>query len=185
MDSHMTCEVYGNVGHSGNDCPETHEEAAFINNGFRQPLGNNGWNNQSRPQGNSNFNSNYNLNQPSFKDLVLGQAKINENITKKLMYNDKMLENINSQIESLSSAMQNQLSFNKMIETKNLQIAAAIPDDLILGKPPGNPRIPSKICRSMNEERSCVTDQKCQTLAKGKSVVIFKFKIFKTNISKI
>ena len=59
MDSHMTCEVYGNVGHSGNDCPETHEEAAFINNGFRQP-GNNGWNNQSRLQGNSNYNSNYN-----------------------------------------------------------------------------------------------------------------------------
>ena len=34
MDSHMTCEVYGNVGHSGNDCPETYEEAAFINNGY-------------------------------------------------------------------------------------------------------------------------------------------------------
>jgi len=48
------------------------------------------------PQGNSNYNSNYNLNQPSFEDLVLGQAKINENITKKLMSNDKMLENINS-----------------------------------------------------------------------------------------
>ena len=46
MDSHMTCEVYGNVGHSGNDCPKTHEEVAFINNGFCQP-GNNGWNNQS------------------------------------------------------------------------------------------------------------------------------------------
>jgi hypothetical protein len=28
-------------------------------------------------------------------------------------------------------------------------------------------------------------DQKCRTLAKGKSVVIFKFKIFKINISKI
>ena len=23
MDSHMTCEVCGNIGHSGNDCPET------------------------------------------------------------------------------------------------------------------------------------------------------------------
>ena len=34
MDSHMTFEVCGNVGHSGNDCPETHEEAAFINNGY-------------------------------------------------------------------------------------------------------------------------------------------------------
>ena len=45
LDSHMTCEVYGDVGHSGNDCPETHEEAAYINNGFCQPQGNNGWNN--------------------------------------------------------------------------------------------------------------------------------------------
>ena len=44
IDSHMTCEVCGNVVHSGNDCPETHEEAAFINNEFHQP-GNNGWNN--------------------------------------------------------------------------------------------------------------------------------------------
>ena len=44
MDSHMTCEIYGNVGHLGNNCPKTHEEAAFINNEFCQP-GNNGWNN--------------------------------------------------------------------------------------------------------------------------------------------
>ena len=34
LESHMTCEVYGNVGHLGNDCTKTHEEAAFINNGF-------------------------------------------------------------------------------------------------------------------------------------------------------
>ena len=25
MDSHMTCEVCGEVRYSGNDCPETHE----------------------------------------------------------------------------------------------------------------------------------------------------------------
>ena len=129
MDSHMTCEVCGNVGHSGNDCPKTHEEAAFINNGFRQPSGNNGWNNQSHPQGNLNFKSNYNLNQPSFKDLVLGQVKINENLTRKLMSNDKMLENINSHIEGLTSAVKNQMSFNKMVETQLAQIAAAIPID--------------------------------------------------------
>jgi hypothetical protein len=117
MDSHMTCEVCGNVGHSGNDCPETHEEVAFINNGFCQP-GNNGWNNRSCPRGNSNYNSNYNSNQPSLNNLVLDQVKISENITKKLMYNDKMLETNNSLIESLSSAVKNQLSFNKMIETQ-------------------------------------------------------------------
>ena len=65
MDSQMTCEVCGKVGHSWNNYPE-------IRNGFRQGK-NNGWNNQSRPQGgNSNFNTNYNSNQPSLKDLVLG-----------------------------------------------------------------------------------------------------------------
>ena len=123
----MTCEVYGEVGHSGNDCPKTREEASYINNGFRQS-NNNGWNNQSCPQGgNSNFNSNFYSNQPSLKDLVLGQAKINENIAKKLMYNDKMIENINSRLENLSSSVKNQLSFNKMIETQIAQIAAAIP----------------------------------------------------------
>ena len=74
MDPHMTCEVCGDVGHSRNGCLETHEEAAYINNGFCQPSGNDGWNNQSRPQGNSNYNSNYNLNQPSLKDLVFGQV---------------------------------------------------------------------------------------------------------------
>jgi hypothetical protein len=36
MDSQMTCEVYGEIGHSGNDCPETCEEAFYINNVFRQ-----------------------------------------------------------------------------------------------------------------------------------------------------
>jgi hypothetical protein len=42
------------------------------------------------------------------------------------MINDKMLENINSKIESLSTSMENQLSFNKIIETRISQIAAAI-----------------------------------------------------------
>jgi hypothetical protein len=127
MDSQMTCKVCGEVGHSGNSCPETHEDAAYINNRFQQG-NNNGWNNQSCPQGgNSNFNSNINLNQPTLKDLVLGQAKINENITKKLRYNDKIFENINSKLEKLSSSMKNQLSFNKMIETQIAQIVATIP----------------------------------------------------------
>ena len=34
MDSHMTCEVYGEVRHLGNDCPKIREEASYINNGF-------------------------------------------------------------------------------------------------------------------------------------------------------
>jgi hypothetical protein len=120
LDSQMTCEVCGNVGHSGNDCSKTHEDATYINNGFRQQGGgnNNGWSNQPRPpfQGNSNFNSNYNSNQPSLRDLVLGQAKINENLTKKISDNDKTLESINTKLEGLSATVQTQLSFNKHLE---------------------------------------------------------------------
>jgi hypothetical protein len=47
MDARMTCNVCGNVGHSGNDCPKTREEPSFINNdnnnGFRNK--NNNYNN--------------------------------------------------------------------------------------------------------------------------------------------
>ena len=43
-ESQMTCKVCGEVGHSGNNCLETNEDAAYINNGFRQGK-NNGWNN--------------------------------------------------------------------------------------------------------------------------------------------
>ena len=72
------------------------------------------------------------------KVLVLGQTKINENLTKKLSYNDKMFEYIYSKLENSSSAIKNQLSFNKMIETQIAQITAAIPVNHS-GKIPGQP----------------------------------------------
>jgi hypothetical protein len=37
------------------------------------------------------------------------------------------LENINAKVETLSSAIKNQLSFNKMIETQLAQITAVVP----------------------------------------------------------
>ena len=75
------------------------------------------------------------------KDLVLGQAKINENLTKKMLSHDKILENINSKIEHLSSSMKNQLCFNKMLETQLAQIAAAVPVTET-GRIPGQPETP-------------------------------------------
>jgi hypothetical protein len=48
-------------------------------------------------------------------------------LNKKLAANDKVLENLNSTIESFTSAMKNQLSFNKMIETQLAQLAASLP----------------------------------------------------------
>ena len=49
LETRMTCEVCGNVGHSGDNCPETQEEALFLNgnNEFRPQEGQ-GWN-QPRP----------------------------------------------------------------------------------------------------------------------------------------
>ena len=38
---------------------------------------------------------------------------INENISKKLAFNDKVLENINTKMDSFSSAIKDQLSYNK------------------------------------------------------------------------
>jgi len=45
LEVRMTCVVCGNIGHSGDNCPETQEEALFLNgsNGFR-PQGGQGWN---------------------------------------------------------------------------------------------------------------------------------------------
>ena len=66
MNSYFTCEVCGDGGQSGNDCPETREDAAYINNnntGFC-PQGGQGWG-QARPPfqgGGNNFNSNFNSN---------------------------------------------------------------------------------------------------------------------------
>ena len=52
------------------------------------------------------------------------------------MANDKTLENLNVKIETLSSMLKNQLSFNKMIETQLAQIAASLPA-VESGKIPG------------------------------------------------
>ncbi len=60
LDSHVTCEVCGGTGHSGNDCLETREEAMYMgnNNGYH-PQGGQGWN-QPRPyyQGGNNNGTN-------------------------------------------------------------------------------------------------------------------------------
>jgi hypothetical protein len=146
MDAHMTCEVCGNVGHSGNDCLETREDASFLNNGNTNGFRNNNYNNQgwnSRPnflfnnQNGGNY-SNASNNQPSIKDLVFGQARINGSLNKKLASNENLLENLNSTIESFTTTMKNQLGFNKMIETQLALLAASLPSSE-LGGIPGQP----------------------------------------------
>jgi hypothetical protein len=95
------------------------------NNGYR-PQGRQTWNQSHYYQGGNQGNS-FNPNQPSLKDLVFGQAKINDSFNKKLAACDKALENLNTMVDSLSSALKSQLSFSKMIETHLAQIAALVP----------------------------------------------------------
>ena len=59
-----------------------------------------------------------------------------------------MLENINAKLDEFSSALMNQLSFNKMIETQLAQIAAAIPSH-------EKDRIPSKPEGTMESAKPC------------------------------
>jgi len=60
-----------------------------------------------------------------------------DNLSKKLACNDKMLENINNRMDNFSTAIKNQISFNKMIESQLNQIAA-----VVLAT---NPGIPSQL----------------------------------------
>jgi hypothetical protein len=115
MDARMTCEVCGDTMHLGNYCPATQEDVMYMNgnnNGYRPQEGQT-WN-QSHPyyQGDNQGNI-YNPNQPSLKDPVFGQAKIDEGFNKKMIAYNKALESLNVKIDSLSSTLKNQLSFNK------------------------------------------------------------------------
>src|SRR6185503_12143325 len=116
------------------------EEALFLNgsNGFR-PQGGQGWN-QPRPyyQGDNENSNSFNPNQPTMRDLVHGQAKINESLQKKLVATDKSMETIHAKMDRFSTAIKNQLSFNKMLETQLAQVAAATPA-AELGKISGQP----------------------------------------------
>ena len=86
------------------------------------------------------------------------QARINENISKKLAFNDKVLENINTKMYSFSSAIKDQLSYNKKIESQLAQLAAALPFATNLekvnaittrgGKSARGPPYPTRACKT-------------------------------------
>ena len=74
------------------------------------------------------------------RELISGQAKIVENLSRKLASNDRILENMSNKMDNLSSAIKNQHSFNKMIESQIVQLATAIPP-IDKGKIRGNRKI--------------------------------------------
>ena len=72
------------------------------------------------------------------RELISGQAKIMEGLSRKLASNDKILEHINNRMDSISSAIKNQHRFNKMIGSQIAQLAAVVPPT-DKGKIPGQP----------------------------------------------
>ena len=83
---------------------------------------------------------------------MYGQKHINDNISKKFLANDKILESMAAQLEGFNSVIKNQLSFNKMIETQVAQLASSC-SNVNAGKLPRQPEVPSK------ENVSAVTTQ--------------------------
>ena len=91
-DSRMTCEVCGSTEYSGNNCPETHEDVNFVNNNnYSHPQQNQGWNQQQglNYQGNPQCNNYNNFNQPPLRELIAGQSRLMEGLSKKVATNDK------------------------------------------------------------------------------------------------
>ena len=72
------------------------------------------------------------------RELIAGRSKLIEGLSRKVATNDKILENINNRMDSFSSAIKNQHSFNKMIESQIAQLSTAVPPSdkgKILGQP--------------------------------------------------
>jgi hypothetical protein len=68
-----------------------------------------------------------NFKQLPLRDLILEQARINDNIIKRLATNDKILEDINAKLDDFSSGIKDQLNHNNQIETRLAQLAVALP----------------------------------------------------------
>jgi hypothetical protein len=119
-DSCMTCEECGDTGHSRSNCPELQEDVNYLNNNnnnYYRPQQNQGWNQQQRPNHSGNYQGNNSFNQPPLGELVLNQGKLMDGLSKKLASNDKTLEIINNRMDKFSTAIKNQLNFNKMLES--------------------------------------------------------------------
>jgi hypothetical protein len=130
----VTCEECGETGHMGINYSTVPQDVNFVgnsNNDFHPNQGfNAGWNKPSflfnnRQQ--DGMGQNFNKSEPSLKDIVQDQLRINSKVGKKLLANDRILESIDSKMKNFTVAVQNQLNFNKVLETWIAQLATALP----------------------------------------------------------
>ena len=72
------------------------------------------------------------------RELIAGQSKLIEGLSRKVASNDKILENKNNRMDSFAFVIKNQHSFNKMIESQIAQLTVVVPPSnkgKILGQP--------------------------------------------------
>jgi septal ring factor EnvC (AmiA/AmiB activator) len=61
------------------------------------------------------------------RDVIAGQSRLLDQMTRKVASTDKTLETISTRMDAFASAIKNQHNFNKMIESQLAQLAAAVP----------------------------------------------------------
>jgi hypothetical protein len=122
VDARVACEECREIGHMGINCPTVSQDVNFIgnfNNSFHSNQGFNvGWNKCNFPFNNrqqGGMGQNFNKSEPSFKDIVWDhQLRINLEVGKKLLANDRILESINSKMNNFTMAVHNQLNFKSV-----------------------------------------------------------------------
>jgi hypothetical protein len=122
------------MGHMGINFPMVPQGVNFVgnsNNGFHPNQGFNvGWNKPNFPFDNrqqGGMGQNFNRSEPSLHDIVWYQLRINSEVVKKLFATDKILESIDSKMNNFTMVVQNQLNFNKVLETGIAQLVTTLP----------------------------------------------------------
>jgi hypothetical protein len=153
----------------GINCPTVSQDVIFVgnsNNGFYPNQGFNAGRNKpsflfdNHQRG--GMGQNINRSEPSLKNIVRDQLRINLKVGKKLLANDRILESIDSKMNNFTVAVQNQLNFNKVLEMRIAQLDAALPHPNG-GDFPGQPAVPIK------ENVKVVITQSGKTMAEPKA----------------
>jgi hypothetical protein len=81
---------------------------------------------QPRPTYAGKYTGN-NSKRPSLRELIGEHDKITNNISKKLVANDTILEDINIKMDNFSTILKDQASFNAKLESKLSKLSAVAP----------------------------------------------------------
>jgi hypothetical protein len=105
---------------------------------------------------------NFNISEPSLKDIVQNQLRISSEVGKKLLANDRILKSIDSKMNNFTVVVQNQLNFNKVLEVWIEQLATSLPH-------PNGRDFPSQPAVPVKENMKAVITRSGKTMAEPKT----------------